>query len=312
MFLIAVNTSLLPCSCSFIDSVRWALIFLTCSARVKILLKFPSTVFDDTESVSISAESIFKVVVIVFPCTEDSSASFLISSATTAKPLPASPACAASIAAFIANKFVCDAMCWMTLDASSKEPDSSAIFCVTVFDVTIVALPLAVAVVSSLIALSVLVSVCPIEAIFATISSIDDDDCATLAACISMPVFNCLMVRTISSTVAAVSVTLAAWVIAWCFTPSIFALIWCTALAVSVILVDNVFPISSIWLQFTPIDLIAFLIFVIVSLKYSDKSVISSFPVTGRLTVKSPSPCAIFFKAETVRLTGFIIPLDTK
>ena len=37
------------------------------------------------------------------------SASFLISSATTANPLPASPARAASIAAFRANKLVCSA-----------------------------------------------------------------------------------------------------------------------------------------------------------------------------------------------------------
>jgi len=35
------------------------------------------------------------------------SANFLISSATTAKPFPASPALAASIAAFKANKLVC-------------------------------------------------------------------------------------------------------------------------------------------------------------------------------------------------------------
>ncbi len=37
---------------------------------------------------------------------DDCSASFLISSATTANPLPASPALADSIEAFSANKFV--------------------------------------------------------------------------------------------------------------------------------------------------------------------------------------------------------------
>ena len=92
MFLIAVSTSLLPFPCSFMASVRRALISFTCSARVKIALNFPSTVFDEEASVSISDESVFNVAVIVFPCTEDSSASFRISSATTAKPLPASPA----------------------------------------------------------------------------------------------------------------------------------------------------------------------------------------------------------------------------
>jgi len=45
-------------------------------------------------------------VAIFFPCILDSSANFRISSATTAKPLPDSPACAASIAAFIAKRLV--------------------------------------------------------------------------------------------------------------------------------------------------------------------------------------------------------------
>ena len=40
----------------------------------------------------------------------DFSASFLTSSATTANPLPTSPALAASIAAFNANKLVCSAI----------------------------------------------------------------------------------------------------------------------------------------------------------------------------------------------------------
>ena len=44
----------------------------------------------------------------------DCSASFLTSSATTAKPRPASPARAASMAAFSARRFVCDVMFDMT------------------------------------------------------------------------------------------------------------------------------------------------------------------------------------------------------
>ncbi len=52
---------------------------------------------------------------ILFAALPDSSASFLTSSATTAKPLPCSPARAASIAAFKASKFVCAAMLVMTV-----------------------------------------------------------------------------------------------------------------------------------------------------------------------------------------------------
>lgn len=48
----------------------------------------------------------FIISVICFADFEDSSAKFLISSETTANPLPASPALAASIAAFNANKLV--------------------------------------------------------------------------------------------------------------------------------------------------------------------------------------------------------------
>jgi hypothetical protein len=40
----------------------------------------------------------------------DCSANFLISSATTAKPFPDSPALAASMAAFKAKRFVCSAI----------------------------------------------------------------------------------------------------------------------------------------------------------------------------------------------------------
>ena len=277
-----------------------------------MILNFSSTVFEDVDSVSISPDKLFSVAVIVFPCIEDSSANFLISSATTANPLPDSPAWAASIAAFIASKFVCDAICWITLEASRSEPDSSAIFCVTVFEVTSVALPSPVATVRLLITSSVLPSVCPIEAIFATISSTEEDDCATLAVCISMLVLSCLMVRTISSTVAAVSVTLADCVIACCFTPSIFTLISFTALAVSVILAASSLPTSSIILLFAPTTFTEAPIFAIVSLKYSDISVISSLPITGSRTVKSPSPWAIFFKADTALCIGFIVLRVTK
>ncbi len=65
------------------------------------------------------------------------SANFLISSATTAKPRPASPALAASIAAFRANRFVCSAISSIATtilpifaDLVSRAAISSAIFLV--------------------------------------------------------------------------------------------------------------------------------------------------------------------------------------
>ena len=54
------------------------------------------------------------------------SASFRISSATTANPLPLSPALAASIAAFSASRFVWSAMFWITPTISSIRVDLSA------------------------------------------------------------------------------------------------------------------------------------------------------------------------------------------
>ena len=243
----------------------------------------------------------------VLPWLEDSSASLRISSATTAKPLPDSPAWAASIAAFIAKRLVWLAMCWITLEASNRPPDSSAIRWVTVFAPVTVSFPSAVAEARVFITSSVLPRVCVIEAMFPTICSIAEEDSATLAAWFSILLLSCLIVRIISSTVAAVSVTLAAWVRACCFTPSIFALIWCTALAVSVILLASSLPIFVMSIVFLPTVLIDEPIFSIVSLKYSDKSVTSSLPCTGRRTVKSPSPWAISLRAPTTTFIGFIM-----
>ena len=175
-----------------------------------------------------------------------------------------------------------------------------------VFAVAIVSLPAPVAVARFPITSSFLPSVCPIEAILATICSTEEEDCDTLAACISILLFSCLMVRIISSSVAAVSVTLAACVKACCFTPSIFALISFTALAVSVILEASSFPMSSIFLLFIPTVCIELAIFAIVSLKYWESSAISSLPRTGNRTVRSPSPCAMFLSALLVNCKGLL------
>ena len=58
---------------------------------------------------------------------EDSSASFLMDSATTANPLPASPALAASMLAFKAKRLVCSAMEAMTLLACPMAPALSLV-----------------------------------------------------------------------------------------------------------------------------------------------------------------------------------------
>ena len=304
---IAVKTSLLPFSCSRIASVRRALMSFTCSARLKIVLNSSSTVRDEAERLSISPLKVLSVALIVFPCPADSSANFLISSATTANPLPASPACAASIAAFIARRFVWLAICWITLEASIRLPDSSAIFWVTLFEFTKISFPLPVAFARLPIALSVFSRVCVMEEIFATISSIEEEDCATLKACESILVSSCRMVRIISSIVAAVSVTLEACVNAFCLTLSTVPLICWMELAVSFILLASSLPITCMASAFWSTVLMDTAIFCIVSLKYSESFVISSLPISGSRTVRSPSPWAMFSNALTAVCNGCTI-----
>ena len=65
----------------------------------------------------------FNSSAIIFDWEAESSASFLISSATTEKPFPVSPAWAASMAAFMASRFVWLAMVSMTLLVSSRRVD---------------------------------------------------------------------------------------------------------------------------------------------------------------------------------------------
>ena len=72
----------------------------------------------------IESESVFKYVPIDLLCVPDCSASLRISSATTANPFPLSPACADSIAAFMARRFVWLEMLWITFAASRIVSDS--------------------------------------------------------------------------------------------------------------------------------------------------------------------------------------------
>lgn len=88
-------------------SVYCFLVNSTLCACSSIIFNTPSIVFTEIlESPCnlLTAESIILVELV------DCSASFLISSATTAKPFPFSPALAASIAAFNASKLVCSAI----------------------------------------------------------------------------------------------------------------------------------------------------------------------------------------------------------
>jgi hypothetical protein len=67
---------------------------------------------------------LFIVFSILFALTLTSFANALTSSATTANPLPASPALAASIAAFIASIFVLSLILFMNLESSFIELNS--------------------------------------------------------------------------------------------------------------------------------------------------------------------------------------------
>ena len=77
-------------------------------------LAFPTTAFNASDASSAIFLPLFTLLIesyinisVFFTATELSSASFLISSATTANPFPDSPALAASIAALSAKRFVC-------------------------------------------------------------------------------------------------------------------------------------------------------------------------------------------------------------
>ena len=82
--------------------------------------------------------------------------------------------------------------------------------------------------------------------------------------------------------------------------------------AVSDIFCASSSPIFVIAPAFLSTDWIAVLIFPIVSLKYSERLRISSNPVSGKVTVKSPSPCAISFSAAATRTSGLIIRCDSQ
>ena len=139
------STSLPAFDCSVIENATIEADSCTASVCSEITVNFSTANEAAFTSWSISAVIIFSVPLIVFPCALDSSASFRISSATTANPFPVSPAWAASIAAFIANRLVCEAIFSMTFEASSKPPDCSAIFCEMAFVSTRVFLPSIVA-----------------------------------------------------------------------------------------------------------------------------------------------------------------------
>jgi hypothetical protein len=96
-----------------------------------IISNLPSTFSVESVILSIELFIFFKTILIVLDCTLEFSASFLISSATTANPFPASPAWAASIAAFIESRFVWLAMFSITEFISKRPSDSRAISCMS-------------------------------------------------------------------------------------------------------------------------------------------------------------------------------------
>jgi hypothetical protein len=81
--------------------------------------------FVRSNAVWICAELLLMMPLICWAADSDSSASFLTSSATMAKPRPCSPARAASIAALSASSFVCPAIFVMTSLMSAIRFDPS-------------------------------------------------------------------------------------------------------------------------------------------------------------------------------------------
>ncbi len=142
------------------------------------------------------------------------------------------------------------------------------------------------------------------ERMFATISSMADEDWLTLPACVSIRPFSRVMFWTIWAMVASVSVTLADWLTVFCFIPSMLAWISLSALAVSSICVASVSPFCRRVTVVFRIEPTMAPIFPMVWLKKWASWPISSFDFSDSRRVRSPSPEAMFSSANTALRNG--------
>ena len=225
IFSIACTTCILPFFCSCIACIITCSWFFVFSTSPKIVSNCIS--IDSAEAVirSILCFKACRMLVMFFPCALDSSASFLISPATTAKPFPASPAWAASIAAFIASRLVCAAIFWIILLVSKRISELASTSLLKPTDSVTAVLPLSVAWFNSS-SIRTFVSMPPFTVwILFTIWSIEISELSTASVWISTCESSFSIVRIIACNDEPISITLFDCVITCFLTCSILVLI---------------------------------------------------------------------------------------
>jgi len=216
------------------------------------------------------------------------SASVRISSATTENPLPASPECAASIAAFIDRRLVWEAMVLMIVMISMMSFTSWEVEVIKSLVWTIFCPPFTVISTRAVAASSSFLAIVVMFSMEAFISSVEEEACVTAEAAISILLVRCPMFSDIPSVAFADCVRFPT-MSSICFAmDAMFALISWIAAA------DSLDAVFTSWRMFAACSDISF-IPLMTAVKVERKWLISSatressfFPSSESRTVKSP------------------------